>query len=322
MLKIKNTWLFFILISSFSFAQNTVFHFEKPVELTSGDRNFIQPVWSPDNQKIAFSGANYQGIWLMDPDGQNLAQISNDPSAGYKFSWSNNSDEILVRAVEYKKRRRKYLIKLHTLSTSESKIIAEFKRGPLGIPKWSSDNTKTFVSNRWKMKLLEVSEKASENTGMQVTKEFYNNRKEFLIFDSKFNVVSKEKPVTGSYLNAVSSPDGSKIAFELLGGNMFVCNIDGSNVTDLGPGERPSWAPDSKWLAYVFPEDDGHKIFSSDVYIIKTDGTGKQNITNTENRIEMNPNWSPDGKTIVCDDRRTGQILKISNNRLETERKP
>ncbi len=311
MFKIKNSWLFFVLMYSVAFAQSSNNNFGKPVEITVSGSRFIQPVWSPNNQKIAMAGANYKGIWVMESDGQNLVQVSKDISAGYRFSWSNNSEEILVRAIEYVKKRRKYFIKLHNITTGEREVVAEFKKGHLGVPKWSSDNTRIFVSSRGKVKLLEVNGRVSKNAAKPAVQDFHNNKTNFLIFDSEFRMVSTKRPVAGSYLNASQSPNGNNIAFEVLGGNMFVCNIDGSNVIDLGQGERPGWAPGSDWLTYVITKDDGHQILNSDIYIIKADGTGKQNITNSADRIEMNPNWSPDGNTIVFDDRKSGQVIKI-----------
>ena len=56
---------------------------------------------------------------------------------------------------------------------------------------------------------------------------------------------------------------------------MFVVNIDGSNLTDLGKGNRPKWSSDSKKIIYMITEDNGHEFTASDIYTINADGTGR-----------------------------------------------
>ena len=92
---------------------------------------------------------------------------------------------------------------------------------------------------------------------------------------------------------------------------MYVMNIDGTALTDLGIGYRLKWSPDSHYLTYMITKDNGEAIISSDIYYIKIDGTEKTNLTNTDDIIEMNPDWSPDGKKIAFDVPSKGAIYTI-----------
>jgi Tol biopolymer transport system component len=56
-----------------------------------------------------------------------------------------------------------------------------------------------------------------------------------------------------------------------------------------------SWSPDGKKLVF---ESNG-KPYSSDIYVINSDGSSEINLTNTQEIQESNPSWSPDGKKIV-----------------------
>jgi Tol biopolymer transport system component len=97
-----------------------------------------------------------------------------------------------------------------------------------------------------------------------------------------------------------------------MGGNMFVMNIDGTNLIDLGKGNRPRWSFDSKKIIYMITEDDGHDFIASDIFIINADGTQKKNLTDTTKLIEMNPNFAPDCKSFVFDVVNDGSIYLMN----------
>jgi Tol biopolymer transport system component len=112
-------------------------------------------------------------------------------------------------------------------------------------------------------------------------------------------------------LNMAVAPDQSKVAFEKYGGNLHVMNIDGTGLVDLGKGYRPQWSPDSQRLVYMITVDNGHQYLLSDIYTIKIDGTEKIRLTLTDDKLEMNPSWSPNGKKIVFDVLNEGAIYLI-----------
>jgi Tol biopolymer transport system component len=87
------------------------------------------------------------------------------------------------------------------------------------------------------------------------------------------------------------SPDGSKIAFALLGEGLYVANADGSNATLVGSSSDEfhgplSWAPDGSAITYA--TDDGVFVVAS------TGGEATQLLDGGEN-----PVWSPDGSAIA-----------------------
>ena len=108
-----------------------------------------------------------------------------------------------------------------------------------------------------------------------------------------------------------SSPDGGRVAFEVVGGNLFVVSLDGSGLVDLGPGHRPTWSPDGQWVAFVVTEDDGEAFTAADLWAARADGSGRTRITQTPDRLEMNPAWSPDGGRIAYDDVADGALYVL-----------
>jgi Tol biopolymer transport system component len=107
------------------------------------------------------------------------------------------------------------------------------------------------------------------------------------------------------------SPDGKRISFvrvraERRGrGALFVMNRDGSNVRRLtpwtfDPGVNHTWAPDSS-LILVSSNAHPEPGESSNVYVLRPDGTGLRALTRfahgTPNALAGS--WSPDGRQIT-----------------------
>lgn len=98
------------------------------------------------------------------------------------------------------------------------------------------------------------------------------------------------------------SPDGEKIAFGTYEGH-FVMNRDGSgllHLTNIGEGQPSlSWSPDSKKVVFVL----GPSIWRYDLFTLNRDNTNLVQLTNTPEKGEAYPAWSPDGQKIAYLDR-------------------
>jgi dipeptidyl aminopeptidase/acylaminoacyl peptidase len=122
---------------------------------------------------------------------------------------------------------------------------------------------------------------------------------------------------TGADIDPAWSPDGTKIAFESTrDGNtdVFVIGADGSNERQLTSSPSfdgdPTWSADGTKIAFT-SERDGNK----ELYVMNADGSGQTRLTNDAgvvkdpdtDEVDENPDWSPDGKTILFDTNRDGQ---------------
>ena len=58
MLKVKIMCMAGLLQAGLVFGQNANMSFGNPVALTPAETGYLQPVWSPDNRKIAVSGVD------------------------------------------------------------------------------------------------------------------------------------------------------------------------------------------------------------------------------------------------------------------------
>jgi Tol biopolymer transport system component len=287
---------------------------DEPIQLTSQERYFMHPVWSPHGDRLALAGANYQGLWIIDRQGGEPQQISDQLGAGFGPVWSPDAGRIATRVITVENKRRLSAIAVYDLEKATATELTEYKKD-LGIPHWIDEGRKLLVPTDGKTTVLEApgamgsSSSADElilhlRDGAMVLKQWPGEQEQIL------------RPVEGNILWAILSPDKGRIVFEESGTQLYSVRTDGTGLVELGRGERPCWSPDGTWIVCMVTEDDGYRILASDIYAVSLDGTQRVAITQTPNRLEMNPTWSPDGRMIACDTRGEGVILLIP---VETE---
>ena len=105
----------------------------------------------------------------------------------------------------------------------------------------------------------------------------------------------------GLNCGAVASPDGRRVAMVLSKGgspDIYVCDADGGNLRQLTKTKEAEssscWSPDGRWICYSSRE-----LGRSALFVVSADGTSKRRLS-TDGAINCTePDWSPDGKTIV-----------------------
>lgn len=309
-------WALLILLILPAVAISQIQAVGQPKVLVDAKGNFFQnPVWSPDGNSFAFTSVQYQGIWVADKNGENIRQLT-DKNAGYRFSWTSDSKGILSRVSQMVNRRKQSALVLFDKDSQSEHQLTEFRSGQNALPQWVPFEDKMVLILGNKIEVMEVGKSSGQNilrsnqfSNLQEAQELVKsqgdrtNSKDISPFEDAF------------YLNPQVSPDGQKLAFEIYGGNMYVMNVDGTRLIDLGPGHRPQWSPDSRYILANRTTDDGHNITKADIIAFSVDGKEKINLTTGTSLIAMNPSWSPDDKSILFNDPNTGNIYSLEISR-------
>lgn len=99
------------------------------------------------------------------------------------------------------------------------------------------------------------------------------------------------------YCWASISPDGTKIVFLAAGKGLVVCDMQGNVLSRPGNFEAPVWFGND-YLVVQNATDDGHQIHSSQIVLLKADGSAMQALTKPES-MAMTPAASISAGRIV-----------------------
>jgi len=256
------------------------------LQLTHDPAPEYNPWWSPDGKKIAFlsySTGNVD-VWVMDRDGCNRKQLTFDDSIeGFSFNpWSPDGNKILF----------------------VSNISGNFDLWIMNAD--GSDRKRlTYGAN--------VEEAVWSPSGDRIAfvSECSGN-KDIWVMNTDGSGKTRLTTYEGDDINPRWQPGGDKIAFlSNRSGNfdVWIMNSDGSGKTQLtsteGNERDISWSPDGRKMAFVaasalnISDVSTYINFSSSLWVMNADGSGKRELCSGKGFWSFSPEWSPDGRKIA-----------------------
>ena len=268
--------------------------------LTNNPNLDTHPSWSPDGKRIAFSSdrdghfdmpgglPNYE-IYVMDADGGNQRNLTNDPDNDSSPSWSPDGERIAFSS----DRDGNYEIYLMEVDGNNQQRLTDNDFYDTH-PSWSPDGKRIAFSSWRDGHFIGEFGLSSEIYVMDAdgknTRRLTNNRK--------------------SDLSPSWSPDGKQIAFKSdrkgdeVNYEIYVMDADGGNLQRLTNNRvddwSPSWSPDGERIVFASNTDGNHE--NHEIYVMDNDGGNQQKLTNNPHR-DSAPEWlnspfsvSPAGK--------------------------
>ncbi|MBO6536079.1 MAG: PD40 domain-containing protein [Balneolaceae bacterium] len=289
----------------------------EPEVLIGGENaEYMNPRWAPNGEYLAFTSARNIGLWMVDLSTNQTKQIT-DETAGFGFSWSNDSESILARVSEYENRRNKHAITVYDVESGTQNRITDLRNSMPAIPKWANADQNIVLITDDSIEAFESGKEETPGAQKAVNQRFYV-LKSGSIATGRIpeNSTADISPFENAeYINLELSPDGSKLAFEVYGGNLYVMNIDGTGLKDLGRANRPRWSPDGEYVVAMVANDNGYQFTESNIYALGVENNARINLTEGTNLIATNPDWSPTGDRIAFDSPETGNIYVLTINK-------
>ncbi len=256
--------------------------FSQPRMFIKASQGLMNPVWSPDGSKLAVTGDNYIGIWVANADGTELTQVSDALGAGYQMTWSDESN---ITSTPYE------MVDNKRMTRVESVNVATGKTTQVAAAERNFKRSKALKATSALQIMLDEPSKAT-------------------------SLIEGLNEYAGKWvLNPALSPDGTKIAFQIQGKGMFVCNADGTGLKALGKGSHASWMPDNQNIMVTLIKDNGERFTASDIYCVDINTGKSQNITPNTDVIPVTMAVSPDGSKVAFDNDADGCIYIIDLNK-------
>jgi tRNA A-37 threonylcarbamoyl transferase component Bud32 len=245
------------------------------IQLTVDLQDVRSPNYNRDGSKIVFRAVSESGdrnVYVMDADGTNLKQLTNDPAQDYSPSWSPDGTRILFVS---ERDGNPELYAMDASGNNQTRLTSNDV--PDYYPIWSPDGTKILFHSRRDL-----------NTDIYMVDAACVDKGNCNVGNIRLTTDA------GGDFEASWSPDSSQIVFvSERNGNpdIFIMDSDGSHQTaltnDVNADNTPAWSYDGNMIAFVSRRNN-----QVEIYLINTDGTKERQMTDIPGE-NLDPTWHP-----------------------------
>ena len=236
--------------------------------------------WSPDGSQIAFHSdrAGDFDIYVMDADGSNVVQLTDNLGDDLYPSWSPSGPQVAFQSVLDGD------FEICVIGADGSNLVQlTDNSGDDGYPRWSPDGSQIgFHSDRDGDYEIYVMEADGSNV-IQLTDDPAVDQRPGWGSGASSGKIALQSDRDGDFEIYVMDTDGSRIV-----------QLTENLAMELGP----SWSPDGSQIAFHSDRDDWH------IYVMDADGSNVVQLT--DDPPNSGSSWSPDGSRIAFHSHRDG----------------
>ncbi|HWT01114.1 MAG TPA: carboxypeptidase regulatory-like domain-containing protein [Pyrinomonadaceae bacterium] len=240
--------------------------------LTAGAQTARRP---KANGRIVYQSArnNQNEIFVMDADGKNIVQLTDNTADDQMPSWSPDGTKIA-----FVSRRDQLFGEIYVMNVDGGNVVRLTQNEKTDYdPVWSPDGKRiVFTSYR-------------------------DNNAEIYVMNADGTNQTRLTTNPGDDTEAAWSPDGSRIVLtSVQNGNtdIYVMNSDGTNQTrltdDPAIDKSPSWSPSGVSIVFV-----SGRYTGSEIFMMSADGSNENILTYNLTGSQFDPEYAPDGEKLT-----------------------
>lgn len=266
------------------------------IEVLDLGTNTIQPVFSDDGKHLLFT--SLEGLQYYNLTKKTSSRIAD---AGYDYSMDNEGN-IRFRVDSFDKGLRLNSVHLYDTKTKTITKILMNKR--LDVVPQITDHGVYYIENK----------KVKTNLSKSISKSkpiAFSYDRGILLYSNGTTKILRPVGDEKFYIWPSVSPDNKQLCF-VDKNDLYITDLNGTIYTSVKEARAPKWSPDGKWIVFMRDSDDGHKFTASEIFVLRVADSAVFQLTDTADRIEMFPSWSPDGTQIICEDAANDEFILLT----------
>ena len=255
------------------------------------------PVLSPDGNRLLYTTAQTPGLKLYDFNDDVAVRVSDADGVGHNAFFGADGKVYYVTA----ERQSNNLIyrtgHAYDIATRKSEVVLEPQHGAVALVR----------ATRGAAMRAKAQSFSTQAVGTAV---YTEGSTVHVIVNGNDRAFSPVESWAG-YLWASLSPNGRRVAFFAAGSGIVVMDLEGNVLAQLGRYEMPSWLNDD-YIVAQNTKDDGHQFTSSQIMLLKADGSFKHELTRPTS-MAMHPTAAA-GKVVYSTIDGLLHVMKIDIN--------